>query len=342
MDATSIYLKEIDRLMDQYVEIPTYQAVFEAGGEADAAMAKNSKIESDSKNLFQKACSAIRTIFDRIKEIIGTIFKWLSLSKDEKTKYRAFVEKCKDDPAFAGKTITFADYTKCNAYYEENLKRYEKEYRNLKDEEMENRPTIAKVLEEKIDSVKEHAKKLAKAGVKTATVKVALEHAKQCKENAAIVQMMIDYDMGLLDEIEKEIGKVRMGIFKMKVRALQSRFKIIRKLAGCREDQSKGLRDTIKDILTNANSIWDVAVSSKTIRKEAGITVKDQAEVGFKAAKGAWKEHRADKQMAAQMKAKDARNEKMNTEKYNKALAKEHKKSQKVWEKVEKEKQRKS
>ena len=368
MDACSYYLKEIDRLSSMYVELPTYQMVFEAGGNADATISKNAKITTDSKKLFQKACDAIRTIFEKIKGTIQNIIDYVRTDGSEKTKYKAFLEKCKDDPEFAGKTITLNDYRKINEEYERTLRKAEKAYKNTKDEELEKKPTIAKAFMDDIDALLNKTKKAAKSLGKTTasmaigltksfTVQAALDYAGQCREHAAQVQMMIDWDMGLLKELEKEIGCLNMAKFKTKVKLLNSKTEWIRKIAHAREMQCLGLKDSIKQTLTSIGALTSSAFQSKSVKKgalavgkefgtdavKAGVHV---AKVGASAYSGAKSEYKERKRWAKETSQYDDEHkaglEERLTNHTNTQIEKAEKKAQKQAKKEQKKAARES
>lgn len=259
MDACLGYLHEIDVLLESYQELPLYQEIFEvADPEMGAISAKNAEIEDRSVNLLQKAINAIREIFKRIKEMIKTIFTWFGMSKDEKTAYQEFVKQCKSDPELAKKKVTIHDFRKINDEYNKDLKMYEDQYKSEKDKEAEIRPNLITDVQKSISNLGKKAANILAAEASSFTVESALTYAKACQENAAKVDIMLNFDMGLLDEIEKELGKKEVKKFKRKIKMLSSRHKFIRALAGGRQQQIKTLKDSIQETLTNVRSVLKV------------------------------------------------------------------------------------
>lgn len=268
MDACLGYLHEVDVLMESYIELPLYQDIFEAADpEIAAVTAKNAETKEKSLNLLQKAAKVCRDIFKKVQEIIHTIFTWLGMSKTEKTAYQEFVKECKANPEFAGKKVTIHDFRKINDEYNKTLKKYENEYRSIKDSEEEARPSLVKDMEEGLKNLADKTKKVLATEGAAVTVESALTYCKSCQENAAQVEMMLKFDMGLLDELEKQLGSKQMKIAKLQIKMLSSKHKIIRYIAGGREEQVKTLRDSIKDTIT---AVRKVKVGDKTYNVPVG------------------------------------------------------------------------
>lgn len=256
MDTFAGCLRQIDVLMEGYQELPLYQDLFEvADPEVGAITAQNAEIEEKSTNLLKRAIAKIRAIFKTIKDMIQTIISWFSVSKDEKTKYKEFCQQCKDDPELANKKVTLHDFRKINEEYNKDLKKYEEEYKSFKDKEVEMRPNLVTDIQNSMDNLKQKAANILKAEGASFTLEAALTYAQACKENAAQVQMLLDWDLVLLDQIEKELGKKETKKFKKKIKMLQSRCPVIRAIAGGRKQQVLGLKDSIAQTLTSVGHV---------------------------------------------------------------------------------------
>lgn len=292
MDPCLGYLREIDILMESYEELPLYEDIFEAADpEVGAKTAKNAEIEANVKNMFSKAIDAIKHIFERIGEIIKTIFTWMGMDSDEKTKYKEFVEECKRNPEFAKMKVTLHDYRQINEEYNKLLEREEKKYRSFKEEEVDSKPNIIKDIEEGLAKIAKKAAGITAAEASSFSIEAALTYASACRENAAKVQMMINHDMGLLAELEKELGKGQIKKFKRKVRWLQSRHEWIRRIAGGRQKQTTTIREALKETITNVNNVLSIhrrakkgkhGEDIKDVEKAVGTSV---ADVGVAAGK---------------------------------------------------------
>ena len=276
MDACLGYLHEVDVLMESYIELPLYQDIFEATDpEVATATAKNAEIEEKSMNLLQKSLKLVRDIFGKIKEMIKTIFTWVGMSKDEKTVYAQFVEECKRNPEFAGMKVSIHDYRAINEEYNKTLKQYENEYTKIRGEEEEARPTLGKSIKEGLDKIKNKVAKIAAAEASAFTVEAVLNYAKACRENAAKVEFMLNFDIGLLDELEKQLGKKEIKKFKKKVKALQSKIPVVRYIAGGRQEQVKTLRDSLKETITNVREVAKIHGKARNKNSAAAEDIKD-------------------------------------------------------------------
>lgn len=276
MDACLGYLHQVDVLMEDYVELPLYQDVFEAADpEVGAISAKNAEIEEKSVNILRKALNFIRDIFKKIGEMIHTIFTWLSMSKDEKTAYSQFVEECKHNKEFAGMKVTIHDYRAINEEYNKELKKYESEYSKIRGEEEEARPTLIKSVKESMNNLKDKAGRIAAAEGASFTVETALTYAKACRENAARVEFMINFDASLVDELEKQLGKKEIRKFKRKVRALQSKFSFVRAIAGGRQEQIKTLKESLSETLTSIRSVGKIHLRARNKNSAARDDIRD-------------------------------------------------------------------
>ena len=271
MDPCLGYLREIDILMESYEELPLYEDIFEAADpEVEAKTAKNAEIEAQSMNLLERAITAIRNIFKRIGEIIKTIFTWLGMDSDEKTKFKKFEEECKRNPEFKDMKVTLHNYREINKEWETFMSNEEKKYKSIKESELESKPNIITDIEDGIKNLSKKTLKIAGGVLMSFTVEYALNYARTCREHAAKVQMAIDFDMGLLDMLEKELGKKQIKKFKRQVKILQCKTDWIRKIAGGRRQQAMTLKDTLHETLTNIDS-----VGSAVRRAEKGEHGKD-------------------------------------------------------------------
>lgn len=249
MDLCMSYFQQLDVLLESYEEIPLSEFIFEAEDpEVAEKTASNAAVEEKSMNILQKISKTVRGIFQNIKDMINHILGWFKLDKTEKDGFKKFAEECKKNPEFRGKTVTLHDYRKINEEREKLLSQAEKKYKALKDEEIENKPDIMKDIQRELQKVGAQASSIAKNAGAKFTTETALKYARTCQNNAIKVQMMIDFDMGLLDSLEKEMSKKDIKKFKRKVRMLSSRWKVIRWIAGGREDQSATLRSTLGEI----------------------------------------------------------------------------------------------
>lgn len=256
MDTFAVIDHEINLLLEEYQERPMYEDIFESMDEEGGKItAKNAEIEEKSMNLIQKGIDAIKKIFKKIKEILATIKTWMGVDKEEKTAYEQFVKECKENPEFAGLKVTIKDYREINKRLDSIVGKAEKEYKQFKDQEAEDRPSIIKDMQKGMEDVRKTMANIAASEGSAVAMEVALNYARACKENAAQVEFMLNFDMGLLDEIEKEIGKKSVKKFKRNIRWLQSRSKMLRYIAGGRQQQAKTIQESLKETLSAIKNV---------------------------------------------------------------------------------------
>lgn len=250
MDACLGYLHEIDILMEDYQELPLYMDIFEAASDDVAKItAKNAEIEKKTTNLFHNAIQVVRDIFAKIKEMLSNIKDWFGASKEEKANYNAFVKECKENKEFANMKITLHDYREINSEYSKVLKKYEDEYKKIKGEEEELRPTIPNMIKTDLEALSKKAKAVGGAAGKAVAVETALNYAKACRENAYEVEKMLEFDTQLLDELDKTIGEKERKKLTLQVKALRSRIPFVRLIAGGRKEQIKTIEESLQEVL---------------------------------------------------------------------------------------------
>lgn len=274
MDVCAGYLHEIDLLLEDYQEVPLYLDIFEAADpEMGKITAKNAEIEEKSTTLLDKAIKTVRNIFMKIKEMIHTIFTWMGMSKDEKTAYQQFVKEAKTNREFAGMTVTVHDFRKINDEYNRTLKEYENYYKQIKDEEADSRLTIGDMAEEKLKDLGGKAKRILLAEGTSFTVEAALNYASACRENALRVEQMLQFDMGLLDALEKELGKRETRRFKRKIHSLTKKHRLLSLIGRGRQEQTKTLKDSVKEVISSIKGV------GKAFDKDSYKNAEDEAAV---------------------------------------------------------------
>lgn len=255
MDACMGYLREVDLLMEEYTDLSTYQDLFEAADDAVAkAIDKNDKITGKSESLLSKAIGAVKALIRKIKSMLSGIMEYFTASKGEREDFEAFCKRIKSDPSMAGKKVTIHDYREIMKQYDKVLGNAEKEYKAMKDEEVEQRETIGGVVQKELNSLKQKTMDIAKASGTFVTVEVAMEYARSCRGNAKKLRSIIAHDEELLDRLEKELGKKGVKRMKRDIKILSSRCGILRRILGGRHQQAYTLSDAVKDVMSSASN----------------------------------------------------------------------------------------
>lgn len=264
MDAM-VYYEAADLLLDEYVEIPYYDAVFEDVAEVEA---KNADIEKKSESLIRKGINALRNFIERIRKTISDILAYFKSDAQTKSEYQRFLENVKNNKEFAGKKVSFKDYEAIANAYSNEMEREEAQYRKLKDEELENKPSLAKDISEAWDKARAKLPQVGKAVAKEVTVAYLMESAKRCQKKASQASTALHvYEMWVGD-LESTLGKREARKVKFKMKMLNSRLGFVRKLAGGKNAEYLTWKDAVKNIFTN-EGLTDLMKRNKDAKKMA-------------------------------------------------------------------------
>ena len=306
MDAVTMYLEAADVLLDGYVEISMYSEVFEAGDEKiQEAMKSNAEIEEKSMNLIQKAIKGIKAMFAKIREIVDNVLSYLRADAGTKSEYQKFCDEIKNNPEFAKKKVSFKAYSEIAKQWQDELESEERQYRNLKDEELENKEGIAKDIENAWITARNKIKDVGKLAVKEIAVEALMQEAKTCRDGALSARNKLRWYETLIGSLEGELGKKEAKKVKKKMKRLSSRCSLIRRLAGGVEKEWLTWKDALKNVFS-VSGTFDVLSRNKDIRKAVGTTTGEVARVGIKgAAKGVGDSIRADRKLTKYEKKAD-------------------------------------
>lgn len=302
MDSVNMYLEAANCLLDEYSEISYFSEVFEGGDEkVQKAMEKNAEIEEKSVSLLQKAINGIKAIIKKIKEVINNMMEYLRADGSTKSAYQKFCDEVKNNPEFAGKKVSFKEYSKIAKQWDVELQKEEAQYRKLKDEELENKPSIANDLHEAWDKARSAIADKGKIVAKEVTVEYLLQEAKTCRDGAMSARNKLRWYETIIGNLENELGKKEARRVKRKLKRLSSRFSLVRKLAGGMETEYLTWKDAIKNVFT-VSGATDIALRNKSIRKPiekvTGSVVGTAAHIASTGArKGAVDAYRADKKL---------------------------------------------
>ena len=302
MDPVNMYLEAANCLLDEYSEISYFSEVFEGGDEkVQKAMEKNAEIEEKSVSLLQKAINGIKAIIKKIKEVINNMMEYLRADGSTKSAYQKFCDEVKNNPEFAGKKVSFKEYSKIAKQWDAELQKEEAQYRKLKDEELENKPSIANDLHEAWDKARSAIADKGKIVAKEVTVEYLLQEAKTCRDGAMSARNKLRWYETIIGNLENELGKKEARRVKRKLKRLSSRFSLVRKLAGGMETEYLTWKDALKNVFS-VSGATDIALRNKSIRKPiekvTGSVVGTAAHIASTGArKGAVDAYRANKKL---------------------------------------------
>ena len=263
MDVCMACLDEVGVLLESFEEVSMYQEIFETGDPEIMQKEKNNQqIGDKSVSLLQKANGIIRSIFDKVRAILNNIKVWTSASKEERDEFKQFAEECKKNPEFAKKKVTLVDYREIVARYDARVNEAAKAYEKVKDKEAAEEPSVIKTLGQDMAKLKDQMTECAKRGGAAVTIETAMTWAKADRKNAAALQMLIDHDMGLLDALEKELGKKEIRKNKRKLKMLQSKLGLLRKIAGARQQHALCLQEAFHKTVGNVRGMFKIGVKA--------------------------------------------------------------------------------
>lgn len=221
----------------QMTELSTYQSVFEAtmgNPVATGLENRNTEMGEKSASLIQRAIDAIKRIYANIRDGIKNIFSYIKLSGDEKNQYKDFLSECNNNPEFANKKVTVKNWKDIDREYNSLINEIQKDIEQVKRTEEEMKPSILKTIDNRIASFGRFGKK----AMISITLDQLINRAKYDETVARQLQEAIDNDFGLLDALTKDLSKKEIRRDKRKIRMINSRCGLIRRLAGVRKQKS--------------------------------------------------------------------------------------------------------
>ena len=262
MDAVTMYLEAANCLLDDYVEVSYFSEVFEGGDEKiQDTMKNNAEIEEKSVSLLQKALNAIKSIIKKIRGLIDDMMSYFKADSDTKSQYQKFCEEVKNNPEFAKKKVSFKEYSKIAKQWNEELAKEEAQYRKIKDDELENKPSIAQDLHNAWDTARGKIMSTGKIVAKEVAVEYLVQEAKTCRDGA----------LSARSKLENELGKKEARKVKRKLKMLSSKCSLVRKLAGGVETEYLTWKDALKNVFS-ASGISNIIIRNKDLRKDVGGT----------------------------------------------------------------------
>ena len=234
------YLYAIESIIDSYEPVSDYLDIFEADNpEVQKQVAENNQQEQNGDNFLIKTARAIKAMISSMIEKIKTFFQTLTMSKDEKAKYQAFVQKCKTDPSLKNKKITITDYRKVNAEYDALIKEAETAISNMK----ENQPTAVDSLIEKMEN---GIKGVTKGASVIVTAEVIDKFAASNREFAEMIYKKLREDEKSMQLLEEQIGHAKARDFKSRMRLFSSKNKLKQRIVKLRYKQYNNAKDAIE------------------------------------------------------------------------------------------------
>lgn len=235
---SAIYALEC--VIASYEPISDYQEIFEADNpQVQQQAANNAQQEQQGESFVMKAIQAIKNMIKQMITNIKNFFQTLTMSKDEKAKYQAFLQKCKNDPQLKGKKITLTDYRKVNAEYEALIKEAETAISNMK----EGQPTA---IDNLVEKMKNGIKGVAKGASVVVTAEVIDKMAASNQEIAEMVYKKLREDERVMEVLEEQMGHAKARDFKARMRLFSSKCKLKQMVVKLRYKQYSNAKECVE------------------------------------------------------------------------------------------------
>lgn len=291
MDESLYYLMLAQEALDEYIEIDTYAAIFEAESpnvkEQDA---KNEAVANKTTSYLQKAIDAIISLGKSIIKAISNFLANLTMSSEERKEYEDFKKACKEDPSLKNKKVTVTDFRKMR-----------EEYEKLKIEVKEAEKALAAEkdfpLESLLNKIKGFASNAGKGVAVSVTAEAAVRLASSSKEMAQLLKSYVTSDTELMEGMKKTLGKHQTNKFKREINSLGKRISLKRAMMKLNGELATSLEGAVKDTFSKKGifSILTRASGNKEVRTAVGTVGADTIVGAVKGGKMAYDNTRAEK-----------------------------------------------
>lgn len=171
----------------------------------------NDADKAKGDNFIKRAIRKIKEAISALIERIKTIF----LSKEEREKYEKFKEMAANNPEFANKKVTVADYRRITAMYQQALNEMDKGIAEMERSNDDDVDAIGDKVLAKADQVMTAVGKAAK---NTITVDALLRMAQNNRKVAAWLTKELEKEDGYIKDLEAELGKAQAQKIKKKIK----------------------------------------------------------------------------------------------------------------------------
>lgn len=210
MDMSLEYLLEAQGYIEQFVDVPFSDMFFE---DTDV----NAEAKGGAINAIK---NAIKTLIKKIKEAIVDIKEWIHskfMSREEKEKWKKMKAAINSDPELANSKIPIPEWEPYEKMYNDMIK-------TISDEQDKEEPDMQKInkkmafFDKAIRDLGGKGKDAASRAVSVMTLKTAVDIADRNALCAKAINMMLNSELGVLEEIEKNIGQKQMQKYENKIR----------------------------------------------------------------------------------------------------------------------------
>ena len=196
-------LYEAELSMADYVELTSYQTIFEADDpEVQAQQETNVEAQGKTENALIRAVKAVKAMISSLINAIADFLRKLTMSSEERKSFDEFKAACASDPSLKDKKITVQDYRNVMAQYDAMIKQLEEGMRNAEN-----------MKESKFKELMKNATDCISQTVKSTgmivTADAALKMAQSNITIAKIINRGLKSDLGIMETLERELGSAK-------------------------------------------------------------------------------------------------------------------------------------
>ena len=275
-------LYEAELSMADYVELTSYQTIFEADDpEVQAQQETNAEAQGKTENALIRAVKAVKAMISSLINAIADFLRKLTMSSEERKSFDEFKAACASDPSLKDKKITVQDYRNVMAQYDAMIKQLEEGMRNAEN-----------MKESKFKELMKNATDCISQTVKSTgmivTADAALKMAQSNITIAKIINRGLKSDLGIMETLERELGSAKAAkkyqkkiagcSRKISLQRLIVKFK--KKEYDCAKDACAAAVNDLKSVATGR--VWkNVSMTKHLIDNEnTGKVIKTAANAG--------------------------------------------------------------
>ena len=286
-------LYEAELSMADYVELTSYQTIFEADDpKVQAQQETNAEAKEKTGNALIRAVKAVKTMISSLINAIADFLRKLTMSSDERKSFNEFKAACASDPALKNKKITVKDYRNVMGQYDLMIKELEAGMRNAESMKESKYKELMRKASECL------GKTIKSAGV-IVSADAALKMAQSNIDMAKIINIGLKTDLGLVETLERELGSAKaVERYQKKIEGCTKKIsmqrlivKLRRKKYECAKDACAATMNDLKSIATG--KVWKNVSMAKNLANNENTS--KVVKIGAKGAAMAGKEIVKDK-----------------------------------------------
>lgn len=267
MDECLYWIEMAYERADDYIELSYTDRFFEA--EDSENNKKNDKTEKDSSTMIGNAA---RALIKMIENVISSIRKWLN----EKFSIKRInaIRKAIKDAGKENQSVKTVDTKKVNAVYDEVYDKAKKEAERIESEG--NNPEgsagtkedtdnfikgLENLLSDKLKGLGGDLKDVANTGgawITTLSCEAALRMAENDAAKAETYLAALEHDKGLMEKLEKDLGKFQAHNFKAKIKDCTRLVSLHRFMVIIRGRQQRSDAEIISNLIDDVSKIITV------------------------------------------------------------------------------------